>query len=497
MMTKGVIYYNRGTKCLVRLFVSLYSLRKHYDGPVSIICAGKQENWVADAAAKLNADVVAMPDQDSCLSLALKGSLWRYSPYDMTMFMDADTIVLNPIDEYFDYIEEHDFVTGNFANWKTAGGTISRRIRQWKKVVPEMMDPAINYGHAVNTGINGWKRGASILTEWERLCQLGNKHQCSTRVLDEIACQILLPHHKHHIADTRWGESVKYGKCDESTVIVHYHGNKHVGDRPQNNIWKTHYNELIHKYDMPYLNTHYGDRSFRGYLKKIQKNLTLVSAVNQKYFGKMKSNFPLWQKTENIMELSCVIFAHKEVYDEAVEYFKPWNHVTVHRWEFPIAGDNMREEMLSAFVFGVAKHVNTKYWMKLDCDTTPTRQKLEIPEDAFRSAITASSWHYTKVKGDPSDDPRHWLVRLDDWADGLDDFKGTERMFPEKIEGRRHRHRRIASFCEIEKTNWTKHLASMCKDRLPVPSQDTTTWYAATRLGRKISVYKFRRFLSP
>jgi len=315
--------------------------------------------------------------------------------------------------------------------------------------------------------------------------------------LDEIACQILLPHHKHKIADTKWGESVKYGKHDKDTVVIHFHGNKHAGSRPQNTVWKTHYNELMHQYDIPELSLPNGDRSFRGYIKSIPSSLTLVTAVNEKYFEKLKSNFPLWQKTENIMELPCVVFAHVKVYDEVVEYFKPYNHVRVIRWEFPIAGDNMREEMLSAFVFGVARHINSKYWMKLDCDTTPRARRLEIPPEAFSSVITASSWHYTKVKGDPGEDPRHWLNRLDDWADKIPDFKGTSRLFPENITGRRHSHKRIASFCEIEKTNWTKHLASMCGDRLPVPSQDTTTWYAAKRLDRKITTFKFRNFLSP
>jgi hypothetical protein len=335
------------------------------------------------------------------------------------------------------------------------------------------------------------------LPEWEKLCKIGNDKKCSTRVVDEIACQLLIPHHKCHIAETKWGESVKYGKHDYETVIIHYHGNKHAGDRPQNYHWKAHYHELIHTYDFPELKNPNGDRSLRGYLRSKSNNLTIVTAVNESYFRKMKENFPLWQKTENIMEYPCVVFAHKDIYSQAVNYFKKYNHVKVIEWSFPVAGENMREEMLSAFVFGVAKYIKTKYWMKLDCDTTPKTSKLEIPEEAFSSVITASSWGYTKVKGDTSGKEKHWLNRLDDWADGLKDFEGTERLFPENIQGRRHSHRRIASFCEIEKTNWTKHLALMCKDRLPVPSQDTTTWYAAKRLGRKIHTFKFKRYLSP
>ena len=36
-MTRGVIYFNKGVKCLVRLFTSIFSLRKVYDGPVCVL----------------------------------------------------------------------------------------------------------------------------------------------------------------------------------------------------------------------------------------------------------------------------------------------------------------------------------------------------------------------------------------------------------------------------------------------------------------------------
>ena len=494
-MTKGVIYFNRGTKCMVRLLVSLHSLRKHYSGDVSVIQVGEPEAWFVKVVKSLNATIVDMPDNNSS-SLSFKGSLWRYSPYDLTMFLDSDTIVFNKIDDYFKLIEENDFVTGGFANWKTTGGTISKRIKQWSSVASDLIDDAISFGKAVNTGVNGWKKGASILSEWERLCQLGYEGRCTLRVLDGVACQILLPQHRCHVADTKWGESVKYGKLNDETVIVHYHGSKHAGDREANYIWKTHYNELRHKFSIPELNLHHGDRAFRSYLRSKRSDLTIVTAVNSKYFDKLKNNFPLWQKTENLMEYPLIVFAHKDIFNEVVSYFKRFNHVRVLKWEFKAAEGNIREEMLSAFVFGAARHVRTKYWMKLDCDVTPKNSKLEIPEEAWKSVITATAWGYTKVKGDTSGSTKHWLNRLDDFADNLKDFEGTKRLFPDNIEGKTFRHKRINSFCEIEKTAWTKHVARMCGDRLPVPSQDTVTCYAATRLGRKITTFKFKKYLS-
>jgi len=498
METRGVIYYNRGTKCTIRLLVSLYSLRKHWNGFVSVICAGPQEPWFLNELNKMNAEVISIPYREGVGSLVLKASLWRHSPYDLTMYLDADTIVLKPINEYFDLIKENDFVTGHFAGWKTSGGTISKRIKAWEKAAPELIEPAINFGKAVNTGINGWKKDASILKDWEELTEKGEKNGCTLRIVDEIACQLLLPKHKCFVADTKWGESVKFGKMTDETIIIHYHGNKHAGNRKQNHIWKVHYNELINTKDIILIKkNHFGDKAIRGYTKNIPSNLTIVTAVNDKYFDKFKKHFPLWMKTENIMELPFIIFAHKDCYQKVKEFLCPYKNIQeIISWEFPVAS-NMREEMLSAFVFGTAKYVKTKYWMKLDCDCVPIADKLEIPPEAFSSVITAPKWHYTKMKGDENT-TRHWLNRLDDWADALPDFKGTNKLFPDNIKENRYKHHRICSFCEIEKTDWTRHLAAMCGKRLPVPSQDTTTWYAVTRLGkRKITEHNFRKYLSP
>ncbi|MFW5794619.1 MAG: hypothetical protein ACOCV1_03955 [Bacillota bacterium] len=499
MASKGVIYYNRGTKCMIRLLVSLHSLRKQWDGSVSIICSGEQQNWFIREIKNMDADIIDMPFYEGANSLALKSKLWRYSPYDLTMFLDADTIILNSIDEYFNYIDKYDFVTGKFSNWKTTGGIISSRIKAWKVIAPELIEPALNYGDAINTGVNGWKRGASLLPEWEELSKKGQEEKCTTRVLDEIACQILLPKHKHFLADTKWGESIKYGNYNDETIIIHYHGNKHAGDREANHVWKIMYNELINLKDIEEIkNNTWKDRSLKGYIKQIPTNLTIVTSVNNKYLNAFEKHFPMWMKTENLMELPYIIFAHQDCYDKICQFLAPYKNIKkIIKWEFPNAS-NMREEMLSSFVFGAAEHVDTEYWMKLDCDCTPIADKIEIPDEAFESVITAKKWHYTKVKSDESGENKHWLNRLDDWADSLDDFKGTERMFPENIEGRRYRHRRICSFCEIEKTNWTKHLANMCGNKLPVPSQDTTTWYAAKRLGkRKITEYNFKKYLKP
>ena len=496
-MEKGVIYFNRGTKCTIRLLTSVFSLRKHYYGPITVLYAGEQSgDWVFKILEDLDVDYKKIESWEES-PLTQKSGLWKYSPYKLTMFLDADTIVLNSIDEYFNFIEEKDFVTGNFANWKTSGGSISKRIKEWNSLYPELVEKALNYGSAINTGINGWKKGASLLEEWEEVSKKGFQNGSSTRVVDEIACQLLLTKHKHHLADTRWGESIKFGEINEDTVIVHYHGNKHVGDRRGNYYWKKTFFELYNRYNFDELLKPNGDRAFKKYIDSLNiKKMTIVTAVNELYLDKLKKNFPKWQKIEGLMEYPYIIFAHEDCYDDVKDYFKNYKRVNVIKWSFKNA-DSTREEMLSAFVFGVAKNVKTPYWMKLDCDTYPVNSnitKVPIPDSSFKNQITSNKWGYTKIKSDDKND-RHWLNILDDWADNISYFNGTNRLFSHEITEKKYKHSRIISYIEIEKTNWTKFLSEICGDKLPIPSQDTLTWYCAKRLNKKIEFYPFKKYL--
>jgi hypothetical protein len=504
---KGVLYYNRGNKCAVRLLLSLYTLRGVYSGNVTVVCEGQQPEGFKTALEAMQADTVDIPETGQ-YPLCTKPTLHKHSPYELTMFLDADTIILNPIDVYFTYIAEFGFVVGCFDNWKTNGKQIKRRIMGWEKAVPQMILPALNYGSAINTGIVGWKRNDPALKRWHDVCQLGYAQNCTTRVVDELAAQMILPEVKHKLVGAEWGVSGKFGKINNDTKIVHYHGNKHVGPYPNCIHWKTMYHKALEEGKLPE-NT-FGDQSLIKYLKEEgiveqEYSLTIVTAVNGNYLKKFKNNVPKWLETNVIKSHKWIIFAHVDCVEEVrnfMEGVKGFPHVDIISWELPQA-ESAREEMLSCFVFGVAQHVKTKFWAKLDCDCKPTGVALVIKDEVWNSTLSAHKWGYTKMKGDGQDVKHgHWLNILDDWADTLEDFKGTERTFPDKITEARHNHARVCTFFAIEKTGWTKHLADMCKrtgGRMPIPSQDTLSYYCINRLGNGRTVHKtnYKTFFKP
>lgn len=202
MEDKSVMYFNRGSKCLVRILVSMHSLREHYKGPVYCVCEGEQEPYLIERMRQLDVEPIQIDIISGLQSLCSKPHLYKHSKTKLTMFLDADTIVCAPIDNFFEYIEKNDFVTTNFSNWKTdANGMITRRIKAWTKICSKkIIEDAIKFGQAVNTGVNGWKPDAEILNHWAPLTEKGQKNNCSTRMVDELACQLLIPQYKSYVA---------------------------------------------------------------------------------------------------------------------------------------------------------------------------------------------------------------------------------------------------------------------------------------------------------
>jgi len=505
MDSKTVIYYNRGRKCVLRMLVSIHSLRKHWSGPVVVLLEGDQEPWFLAKLAGLGCICREIPLSKE-YPLSIKPQLHRYvTDFKYVMFLDADTLIVKPIDEYFELIEQYGFVTGNFADWKTTGGSISKRIKNWTCSCPELIDAALKYGTAVNTGINGWITGNPALEKWNEVCQRGYAKKCTNRIVDEIACQIMLPVVKHGLAGTEWGTSVRFGTVTDDTKIIHYHGHKHAGSYKNCWWWKNEHNEMCDSGFLDKEHEAFCDASAQKWLDSLKEKtmaVTLVTAVNRAYLGKFIKNYKRWQQTNFIKDIPWLIFAHKDcVHDEIWERIADEGDIKVVVWEKP-GCSSPREEMLSAFVFGVAKEVTTKYWIKMDADVTPKNTKLNIPKEAWKSTLCAKAWGYTKVKSDPvfEIDGIHWLKKLDAWANTVPDFAGTQPLFEGvDIKGVRHNHKRICTFFAVEKTAWTQHLSKMCGDRMPIPSQDTLTWYCITRLGgkRNILTYNFREYLAP
>lgn len=255
MSKRGVVYYNTGNKMIVRLAVSLHTLRKHYDGPCTILSEGEASHAACNAIAeKYQADcrhIKMMKATEECKKNVayLNACLINdHTPYDTTMWIDSDTTIHGTFEEMFDAAEEHDFAISQFSDWRTSG-KIGKRIRNWEGILPDhWIERALEFGPAINCGVFAFKKDTALVRDWYNLAKQGQY----TMIPDETCCQVMLaqPEYKNKIMPQYFNCSCKYGeRWINQAKIVHYHGRKHCrfdNGEPQfhSNFWYNQFEEI-------------------------------------------------------------------------------------------------------------------------------------------------------------------------------------------------------------------------------------------------------------
>jgi hypothetical protein len=492
-MAKGVIYFNLGSKCLLRAIVSIHSLRKHYDGPIAIISTGDVSNSLCKSLFK-NTNIQII---EAVFSKSLEGkndvylkkaSVNDWTPFDISVFLDADTLVRGPIDELFDLAEKHDFVVPQFTHWTTTGTkAIKRRIEGWETIYPELMEDAHSFGPAVNCGVFAFKKNTEFAVKWCDDIKPGR----SNFIPDETGMQVVLHKYKHTVCDQKYNVSCKHSDpYDKDAKIIHYHGRKHCRMNEDGKIqyggdlWIKEYEKAIEENFLNIIDAP-DDRMFRKYKNFKPKNqitdkrITIVTAVNPPYLEKLKITLPTWQKKPQLKDCPMIVFHNGFANAESDLAFiaeVTGRNVKLVEWTMDTA-DSTRELMLSAFVLGAPYEVETPYWLKIDGDAYFTDSQDIILDHFYEHDLAGHKWKYTK--------PGKWICDLDDWAFNTDvdgDSYLTEEQRAEAEASKRYGHRRIASFVCLHQTEFTKEAAEAAGKKLPVPSHDTYLWYMAERL---------------
>jgi hypothetical protein len=196
----------------------------------------------AEVADKLEKDLtdtfgctVVRDSNDDAHTYVRNVELCMKAPYDINIWMDADTVILGAIDAYAQEATTHDIVLAHFAGWPTATDKVADRIQQYEELIPAYVPEALGYGYAVNTGVFGFPKDSPILHEWLAIAQLGSANKLF--IPDEIACQILAPRYNTKILPSNFNVSVRYNSGITDWRVLHYHGSKHCRSYPACGIW--------------------------------------------------------------------------------------------------------------------------------------------------------------------------------------------------------------------------------------------------------------------
>jgi len=231
-MNQGVLYLMHGTSPAARLVVSAWSLRKWYVGRIAVVSTDAAAEEVCHRiAADPGLGVEHFPVRLERTAKRNWGTLIKsmanqLSPFARTVFLDCDTLVKGDIAALFDLPSDEHVAVTQFSNWSTTQPVVRRRIRSWLDICPELVSPALQFGIAINTGVFAFSSHTTVFERWFSLACAG----ADKFIPDEIALQLLVPHYPTAVFDHKYNCSAKFGSPkDERTVIVHFHGKKHVG----------------------------------------------------------------------------------------------------------------------------------------------------------------------------------------------------------------------------------------------------------------------------
>jgi hypothetical protein len=180
---------------------------------------------------------------------ANKCEMGRLSPFDRSVFLDADTLVVGDISDAFPREGTEEVRLTWFADWWTTDRRIAGRIEPWRSVaLREVARALANKMPAINTGVIGF---TSMSTKWFDAWREMTLKNVGF-ICDEIAAQLIFPDHPHCVLDERWNASPVYsvdgdGKPlrHEDIRIWHGHGFKFMKKPIGRSIWFPVYDKAV------------------------------------------------------------------------------------------------------------------------------------------------------------------------------------------------------------------------------------------------------------
>lgn len=268
-MKRRVSYLMSGAAHAPYLVCSLYTLRKYWDGEV-VICAWKESIDIIRKIAedpRLNiADVrlrePAVRKHKSTQSMdKIRMTQSMTGEVDVSMYLDADTTIHNPIDALFEFGYEYGFAATQFCDWVTTGNRISHRIRKlrdYPEIDQEIVERLlVEKWPSVNSGIFAARPESNVFDTYYQWTLAAK----GVFIADEVVLHTMQPlfHPRGEMVTIsdggKWNCSAKFQPPtlkDEDVVVYHYHGDSNCRKQKSQrgfDLWWPIYQECL-KHDI-------------------------------------------------------------------------------------------------------------------------------------------------------------------------------------------------------------------------------------------------------
>lgn len=215
--SRGCLFFNFGGAYALRLLVSIFSLRRVYDGPIRVVLArnGSVSARLQEQLEQLDCDVVVL---DRVSKSHDRHRLFRESPYTTTLVFDSDLLFVEPIDELWDPLEREGVLLTRFfpAPYGVDGSSIhpgwSNRMAllegvrglveadTYTEAARRLLEDRID----INVGVMGISvpQGEAFLSDWSERMERGRSARI--KLLDEMLVVALASKHRHYLAEEKW-----------------------------------------------------------------------------------------------------------------------------------------------------------------------------------------------------------------------------------------------------------------------------------------------------
>jgi len=235
---RGIIMLAMGWRHNVVAAVSLWTLRKHWSGPVTIFHDTQAAMIVKQIAEAANADAVLIDPvrQKRNSHYAAKPALPQLSPYRFTIQVDTDTIWAASPQPLFDMLTPQVCIVTQFGGWESTGPKMRGRIEGWRKADPERVERSLAKAWpALNTGVVAYGNESIVAREvWME----ETLKQPSIFMADELSFQILVPDYEQRpdlllVTDDRFNCCPRFGTRKADAVVWHFHGHQKLDRLPE------------------------------------------------------------------------------------------------------------------------------------------------------------------------------------------------------------------------------------------------------------------------
>lgn len=251
--SQGVLYQLTGMSHAARLITSIWTLRKVYDGPIHVCYTADCRQFIrrsllGDSRLRCTVSrIAACPDAYNHHFIT-KSSTLLLSPYAHTVYFDADTLAIKPIDKLFNddfvLVQPYNGICINdnhhFANpIRKRAGVVKRHSTFLRKYLTSYLSanpPAINAG--VQTYITDHP-----IMKIRHFFALACKSLCLGDEAITNFCSLMMP--PHTVLDNRWNCIPKRVAPTSDTCILHFTGASNYRKRRCSRIYEPYLQDAI------------------------------------------------------------------------------------------------------------------------------------------------------------------------------------------------------------------------------------------------------------